>query len=114
MDYGRGTAPDGLPIFSTTQARHISLSGVSDSLSGIGSVNYKTLWEDGPNKFGYKTCLKHWIERQEKSAKANFQFYGNDSLFGLSIKQFNTEMFIFNNMSQGEKNRHLQGFTILM
>ena len=50
MDYGRGTAPDGLPIFSTTQARHISLSGVSDSLSGIGSVNYKTLWEDGPNK----------------------------------------------------------------
>jgi len=76
--------------------------------------NYQATWEDGPDKFGYKTCLRDWIKRQEKSDKVNCQFYGNDSLFGLSKEQFNTEMFIFNNMSQGEKNRHLQGFAILM
>ena len=75
--------------------------------------NYQATWEDGPDKFGYKTCLRHWIKRQEKSDKVNCQFYGND-YFGLSKEQFNTEMFIFNNMSQGEKNRHLQGFAILM
>lgn len=76
--------------------------------------NYQATWEDGPNKFGYKSCLNHWIEKQEKNTKASCQFYGIESLFGLSTEQFNTEMFIFNSMSQGEKNRHLQGFALLM
>lgn len=47
MKYGGGLAPDGNPIFSTTEALHISLNDISDSLSGIQDVTYKTFWVDG-------------------------------------------------------------------
>jgi hypothetical protein len=75
---------------------------------------YQATWYDGSDKFGYKTCLEHWIQRQDKSAIANQEFYGDISFIGLTREQFNMERFLFENMSQGQKNRHLQGFAMLM
>lgn len=49
MTHGGGTAPDGLPIFSTTNERHITLNNVTDSLSGVGEIQYDTFWESGAN-----------------------------------------------------------------
>lgn len=49
MNYGRGDAPDGLPIFSTVDARHITLNNVEDQLSGINSVKYRSYWDSGDN-----------------------------------------------------------------
>ncbi|MDU4190672.1 MAG: DUF4165 domain-containing protein, partial [Aeromonas sp.] len=47
MDYGGGKAPDGKPIFATVQARHITLDGVDDTLSGVGDVTFETYWIGG-------------------------------------------------------------------
>lgn len=40
MNYGRGTAPDGLPIFSTVEAKHITLN-VADS-NDVSKATYET------------------------------------------------------------------------
>jgi hypothetical protein len=47
MVYGGGTAPDGKPIWSRTNARHITLSGLSDPGTGIHAVTYRSLFADG-------------------------------------------------------------------
>ncbi|MNS28005.1 hypothetical protein D3C72_599680 [compost metagenome] len=47
MNYGRGSAPDGKPIFATVDAKHITLDQVNDALSGIGDITYETYWIGG-------------------------------------------------------------------
>ena len=54
--YGSGNAPDGLPKFSHTSDRHFTLGNITDDLSGIDKIIYKTYWEsDGKEGQLYKT-----------------------------------------------------------